>query len=72
MPQIDVELHISAESYLQLYQGVADQVLAYAADGRKVRFPAGILRPFLLHDGIHGHFRIYFNGEGRYQRIEKR
>ncbi|MDF2182742.1 DUF2835 domain-containing protein [Neptuniibacter sp. CAU 1671] len=72
MPHIDVDLHISAESYLQLYQGVAKEVLAQATDGRNVRFPAQILRPYLLHDGIHGRFRILFDEQGRYQKIEKR
>ncbi len=71
MPHIDVELHISADNYLKLYQGVAKDVLAQASDGRKVRFPAQILRPFLLHEGIHGRFRILFDQQGRYQKIEK-
>ncbi len=66
-----VDLHISADQYLKLYQGVATSVLAYAQDGRRVRFPARILQPFVSREGVHGRFRILFDAEGRFQRIER-
>ncbi len=66
-----VGLSISAEDYQRLYQGTALDVVARAQDGRKVRFPAKILRPFILHDGIQGFFRIYFDHHNRFQRIER-
>ncbi|WP_299181835.1 DUF2835 domain-containing protein [uncultured Neptuniibacter sp.] len=71
MKSITVDLSISSEKYLKLYQGVAQSVLTRASDGRSVRFPAKILRPFLLRDGIHGRFRIIFDNKGKYQAIEK-
>jgi hypothetical protein len=35
---------------------VATQVIARSASGETVRFPASLLQPFLLPDGIHGRF----------------
>ncbi|NVK41984.1 MAG: DUF2835 domain-containing protein [Oceanospirillaceae bacterium] len=67
---IELELHIAPEEYLKYYRGAADpQVLATARDGRRVRFPARILQPFVLHDGVRGLFRIEFDAAGRFQRI---
>ena len=46
-------------------------VLATSVDGRRVRFPAMILRPFVTHVGIRGRFRILFDENHRFQGIEK-
>lgn len=71
MHQILVSLTIDKNEFMRLYQGSARTVVTRATDGRTVRFPANILRPFLLHNGISGTFRITFNDEGKYQGIEK-
>ncbi|WP_286238194.1 DUF2835 domain-containing protein [Neptuniibacter halophilus] len=71
MKTIIVDLHISPEKYKLMYQGVAQSVITRAIDGRKVRFPANILQPFLLRDGIRGRFCIRFTDQGKYQSIEK-
>ncbi|WP_075187516.1 DUF2835 domain-containing protein [Teredinibacter haidensis] len=66
-----LSLRISAEEYQKLYAGVAKSVYARALDGRRIRFPANILRPFVTRTGIDGHFAIYFDGQNRFTRIEK-
>ena len=71
MPEIRVSLSISSDKYLAFYKGVADTVVARAADGRKVRFPARVLRPFLTHDGIDGEFEIQFNDHHKFTGIRK-
>lgn len=71
MPEIRVTLSISPDKYLAFYQGVADTVMTRAADGRKVKFPARVLRPFLTHDGIHGDFVIEFSERHKFVGIKK-
>ena len=71
MHSIVVELKIYPEEFQRLYEGVAKDVHARTADGRRVRFPANILRPYVTHLGITGTFAIYFNDENRFHRIEK-
>lgn len=71
MKYILVDLYISPEKYMLMYQGKARSVYTRATDGRSVSFPAKILKPFLLKDGIRGRFRIIFNDQGKYQGIEK-
>lgn len=71
MPNVYVSLHIPNHRYLSYYQGTADTVLALASDGRRVRFPARVLRPFLTHDGIHGNFLIRFDDQHKFVSIEK-
>ena len=71
MPHVRINLRISADKYLAYYKGTADTVLTHAADGRRVRFPARVLRPFLTHDGIYGEFLIRFNDRQKFIGIEK-
>ena len=66
-----LDLAISADEFLRLYQGAASQVLARANDGQSVRFPANILRPFVHHDGVHGRFVITFDETGKLLSIDK-
>lgn len=71
MSSITVRLSISAEEFVRLYEGSAREVYAIGEDGRSIRFPARILQPYVLHEGIHGRFRIHFDAEHRFQSIER-
>ncbi|MBP0049516.1 DUF2835 domain-containing protein [Marinobacterium sp. AK62] len=71
MNEIIVDLRISSDEYLKLYQGVARFVSVRARDGRRVRFPARILQPWVTRDGIRGCFRIRFNDAGKLQDIQR-
>jgi hypothetical protein len=64
-------LDISAEKYLTYYQGSAKAVIVTADDGRKIQFPAGALQKFIQKDGIHGKFRLLFNQQHKFIRLEK-
>lgn len=68
---IIVSLQIPAEEYQRLYQGTVREVLARASDGRRVRFPANILRPFVTHEGIRGRFEIVFDDNNRFESITR-
>lgn len=71
MQQIIVDISIAPEEWLKLYQGAARDVRARARDGRTVRFPARILSPFFLRDGIHGSFCISFDENGKFSGIRR-
>lgn len=71
MQQIIVDISISPDEWIKLYQGVATDVRTTARDGRSVRFPARILSRFYLRDGVHGSFRILFDDVGRFTSIER-
>jgi hypothetical protein len=66
-----MQLHISPDEFQRLYEGTAKAVSARSIDGRRVRFPANVLRPFVTHIGISGLFRIQFSDDNRFQQIEK-
>ena len=71
MQQIIVDISISPDEWINLYQGVATDVHTTARDGRSVRFPARILSRFYLRDGIRGSFRIVFDDAGKFSSIER-
>ena len=60
--QIEFALNLSREQFMRYYRGSADAVVARSPDGRTVRFPARLLRPFVSHDGVQGRFRLRFQG----------
>ncbi|MDY0005712.1 MAG: DUF2835 domain-containing protein [Spongiibacteraceae bacterium] len=64
-------LHIDADAYLKRYRTPNAVVSIVSDDGRRVRFPANILQRFVTHTGISGRFRIYFDGQGKFLRIER-
>jgi len=71
MNELIVDLRISSDEYLKLYQGIAKTVSVRARDGRRVRFPANILQPWVSHDGIRGCFRIRFDDAGKLQDVQR-
>lgn len=71
MQTVVVNLSIPADEYQRLYQGVVRDVLARSVDGRRIRFPAAILRPYVTHTGISGRFQIAFDEHNRFQTIKR-
>lgn len=71
MQEIVVDVSISPDEWIKLYQGAARDVHARARDGRSVRFPARILAPYFLRDGIHGSFCIRFDEHGKFAGIDR-
>jgi hypothetical protein len=71
MPEIQVKLAISAERFQVYYSGRVRHVIAKAADGRRVQFPAKLLQQFLSHNGVHGTFVISYGEDGRQQSIRR-
>lgn len=71
MQVIVLRLAIPADEYLRLYQGAVRDVLAMSEDGRRIRFPADRLRPFVTHDGVYGRFALHVDDRGKLARIER-
>lgn len=71
MQQLIVDITISSDEWLKLYQGLARDVHTVARDGRTVRFPARILSRFYLRDGVVGSFRIVFDDAGKFVSIDR-
>ena len=69
--QIRFSLDISSEDYLRYYRGSAHSVVVRAEDGRKVRFPASNLRPFVTREGVHGRFELLLDEENRLQELRR-
>ena len=71
MQAMIVDLYISPEEYLKMYQGVASSVRARARDGRSIRFPARILQPYVTREGISGSFIIRFDDQMKFRAIDR-
>jgi len=68
---IAFSIQLSYEKYTAYYKGYAEHVVVTAFDGRKIQFPAEILKPYLTHQGINGTFIIYFDDKNKYQSLQK-
>ena len=71
MNQIVVDIYIPADEYLRYYQGTVRDVVANARDGRSVKFPANILKPFVTHEGIKGSFIIEYDVDNKFKEIRR-
>lgn len=71
MQGVIFSLAIAPEVYLQYYRGSARAVIVTAEDGRKIQFPANALQPFIRADGIHGRFRLLFDKNHKFLKLEK-
>lgn len=71
MQSIRFYLAIPADRYLAYYQGRVRYVVATSFDGRRIQFPANILRPFLGRDGIYGEFVLRYDDNHKLLGIER-
>jgi len=69
--EVRLQLHIPPERLLVWYRGAAAEVQATASDGRRVRFPARVLQPFVTRDGVHGAFVLRFDDQSRFVDIRR-
>lgn len=69
MSKIVVDLAISSPEMLRYYRGQGQAVVAYARDGRTIRFPARWLRPHVGLDGVHGTFVLEVDAQHRLRRF---
>jgi len=71
MTGLIVDINIPVDEYQKLYAGTVKDVYAVSRGGKRVRFPAKILVPYVDHCGISGSFFIEFNEEFRFKSIQK-
>ncbi|MEH6445463.1 MAG: DUF2835 family protein [Oceanospirillaceae bacterium] len=71
MNKVIINVRISNEEYLKQYRLPNCMVNTVSRDGRTIQFPANILKPFLLHNGISGSFCIIFDNQGKFQSINR-
>jgi hypothetical protein len=69
--QFRFSIHISQQEFLRHYQGTANTVQVLSECGRRLRFPASRLRPFLTHTGISGRFLLTVDGNNRFRELQK-
>jgi hypothetical protein len=71
MSEIRFRLNMSSQTFLAYYRGTASEVEARAVDGRTVRFPANILRPFVTHDGVAGLFALVYDEQNKFVEMKR-
>ncbi len=70
MPELIVSLSLSPDKVAAYYRGEAPRIVARATNGQTVQFPTSVLHKFIAADGIHGHFRLVFDEQHKFVRIE--
>ncbi|MGX5173385.1 DUF2835 family protein [Aliikangiella sp. IMCC44653] len=63
--EVRFRLNISAQEYLKYYRGQVHSVLVVSDDGKKVRFPANLLQPYVTKLGICGYFCLRYSNLGK-------
>jgi hypothetical protein len=71
MALLTVYLNLSSTELERYYKGEVDIVYTRATNGLSVKFPASILRPFIVHQGVKGYFEIEFDQNHKFKSIKK-
>ena len=71
MQKMIFSIHITAEKYLQYYQGTAKNVRVRTEDGRSLKFPANNLQQYVTRDGISGRFEMIFDNDHKIISLKK-
>ena len=69
MPDLILDLNISAEKMLGYYRGEVRTVRARATNGQTVQFPVSVLQKHVSVDGIHGRFRMELDDHNKFIRL---
>ena len=64
MARVVVDISLSREKLLLIYQGVAKRALIYSRDGRSISLPVKHLLPHITHSGVYGTFVLEFDEQG--------
>ena len=70
MPDLVVNISLGPEKIAAYYRGEAPRVFARATNGQTVQFPTAVLHKFIATDGVHGRFRLVFDDQHKFVRIE--
>ncbi|THB74230.1 MAG: DUF2835 family protein [Gammaproteobacteria bacterium] len=71
MSDILFSLNLTADEYLPYYQGVVKNIQVISHDGRTLRFPANVLRPFVTHGGVQGTFVLEYDQYNKFKGIRR-
>ncbi|WP_029911511.1 DUF2835 family protein [Pelobacter seleniigenes] len=64
-------LRLSQSQYLRYYQGQTSSIQVTTECGKKLRFPASRLRPFLTKNGIEGRFVLTIGQDNRFVNMQQ-
>lgn len=71
MTEYEFILHLSAEEYLQYYEGVAKAIQVHSRCGKTIQFSADKMREFVLKDGVHGTFIMQLDSKNKFISVKK-
>lgn len=71
MTEYEFSLHLTAEEYLQYYEGVAKAIQVRSRCGKTIEFPAGKMREFVLKEGVHGTFVMQLDNKNKFISVKK-
>ena len=70
MPDLVIQLNLTPGQVLTYYRGQTRAVQARATTGQLVQFPASALQRVVTNDGVHGLFRLEFDANHKFVRLE--
>ena len=71
MTEFEFNLHLSAEQYLQYYQGRAKAIQVRSFCGKTIQFPADKMREFVSNEGVYGTFVMQLDENNKFLSVKK-
>lgn len=70
MNRYEFDLDLSPDQYLHYDRGTMRQLMVRCHTGETVQFPASLLQPYLLPDGIHGRCVLTCDADRRHASLQ--
>jgi len=71
MKRFEFHLQVTPEQLLDYYRGAVTEVAVRCSSGVRVQFPALLLRPFVMSDGVHGDFVLICKDDHKGARLSR-
>jgi Protein of unknown function (DUF2835) len=71
MQRYEFELQMKPDEYLDYYRGILKQVKVRCTSGETVQFPASLLHPFLMPQGIRGRFVLTCDDQHQHADLQR-
>lgn len=72
MTEFEFTLHLSAEEYLQYYEGLVNAIQVRSVCGKTIQFSADKMRDYVLKDGVHGTFIMQMDNKNKFLSVRRK
>ena len=72
MLELEFDIQLTAEEFLQFYQGSVNYILVRSHNGQTIQFSADKMRPYITDQGISGSFILKLDKNNKFISLKRK